>query len=103
MAYSVAVVIIVLMIWDLILSDHGYFVFKGEYQQQQNLSADIKSLQEDKEKLKTEIIRLREDPKVLEEVIHRELGYVHSDEYMLIMPKTKQDKSKEIQERSGHE
>ena len=91
------------MSWDLIFSDHGYFVYKDEYQQQQKLKADIIILEQEKRKVKHEIIQLRENPKVLEEVIHRELGYVYPDEYMLIMPETTQDKYNEIQQRSGHE
>ncbi len=75
------------MIWDLIFSDHGYFVFQHEREQQQVLQQEINRLRAEETRLKEEIIRLREDPKTLEEVIRRELGYVYPDEYMLIMPK----------------
>lgn len=51
------------------------------------LNQDIIRLKEERELLKAYILRLRQDPKTLEEVIHRELGYVYPDEYMLIMPK----------------
>jgi cell division protein FtsB len=77
------------MIWDLLFSDHGYFVFKHEYQQQQVLESEIENFGIEKESLKNKIIQLRENPKVLEQVIHRELGYVYPDEYMLIMPADK--------------
>ncbi|MDX8387873.1 MAG: septum formation initiator family protein [Ghiorsea sp.] len=90
MAYSIGLVIIVLMIWDVLLSDHGYFVFKGEHKQQQVLESEIESFTKAKQKLKADIIELRENPKTLEQVIHKELGYVYPDEYMLIMPENKQ-------------
>jgi len=85
--YALGLVIIVLMVWDLIFSDHGYFVFQHEHEQEQNLQQEIERLRAEETRLKEEIIRLREDPKTLEEVIRRELGYVYPDEYMLIMPK----------------
>jgi len=75
------------MIWDLIFSDHGYFVFQHEQQTKQTLQDEIEKLRAEKEKLKHEIIDLRENPKTLEKVIHRELGYVYPDEYMMIMPR----------------
>ncbi len=103
LAFGVSAVVIVLMSWDLIFSDHGYFVYQDEYHLQQKLEADIKILEAEKRKVKQNIIQLRENPKVLEEVIHRELGYVYPDEYMLIMPETTQDKYNKIQQRSGHE
>ena len=88
--YALGVAIIVLMIWNLLLSDHGYFVYKLESTQQQNIEREIKELQLEKERLKGEIIRLRDDAKALEEVIHRELGFVYPDEYMFIMSQEKQ-------------
>jgi len=75
------------MFWDLVFSKHGYFVFQKEKQTQHQLVSDIKQLEAEKEKLQQAVIRLREDPKALEEVIHRELGYVYPDETMIIMPK----------------
>ncbi len=89
----------VLMIWDLVFSDHGYFVFKQEYIEQQQLESDIHDLKNTKGKLGQDVIRLREDPKTLEEVIHRELGYVYPDETMIIMPETKTEMGKEESER----
>jgi len=80
------------MIWDLIFSDHGYFVFQQESKQQQALDDEIRALRTEEVRLKAEIIRLRENPKALEEVIHRELGYVYPDEFMLIMPETEEAK-----------
>jgi len=82
----------VLMIWDLIFSDHGYFVFQHEQQTKQALQHEIEKSRVEKEKLKHDIIDLRENPKTLEEVIHRELGYVYPDEYMMIMPEETPEK-----------
>lgn len=89
----------VLMIWDLIFSDHGYFVFKQESMEQEQLESEIQRLKAEKEKLGQDVIRLREDPKALEEVIHRELGYVYPDEIMIIMPGKKTKVGKEEPER----
>jgi len=83
------------MIWDLLFSDHGYFVYREEYKQQQILEVEIHKLQAEKENLNAKIINLRENPKALEEVIHRELGYVYPDEYMLILP-NKNKKNTEV-------
>ena len=74
------------MLWDLIFSEHGFVVFQNEKMQLEALNEEIRLLRQEEQQLKSEIIRLREDPKALEEVIHQELGYVYPDEYMLIMP-----------------
>jgi len=83
------------MFWDLVFSKHGYFVFQKEKQSMHQLAIDIKQLETEKERLQQEVIRLREDPKALEDVIHRELGYVYPDETMIIMPKTASEKQKD--------
>ena len=77
------------MFWDLVFSKHGYFVFQAEKKDYQLLKSDIQRLTAEKEMLQKRIIRLREDPKALEAVIHKELGYVYPDETMIIMPESK--------------
>ncbi len=99
--YTSGGIIIVLMLWDLLLSDHGYFVYKQEHQQLEALESEIRDLQQQQHEVKSRIIRLREDPGALEEVIHRELGYVYPDEFMLIMPE--KTENEQIPQRSGHE
>jgi len=89
--YSVGLLIVVLMFWDLIFSEHGYFVFQQESERTEQLQTEIQHLQQEKARLNAEVLRLRDDPRSLEEVIHRELGYVYPDEYMLIMPKKTQN------------
>jgi len=91
LVYIVGLIIVVLMLWDLTFSEHGYFVFQQESEQKQQLEEDIKQLTLEKSRLNTEIMRLRDDPRALEEVIHKELGYVYPDEYMLIMPYKNKD------------
>ena len=81
-----ALLVIVWMGWDLIFSDHGYQVYQSEKAELEALKAELEMLKVDRERLAKEILRLRNDPKALEELIHRELGYVYPDEYMLIMP-----------------
>ncbi|MDQ6989579.1 MAG: septum formation initiator family protein [Mariprofundaceae bacterium] len=90
LVFSIGLIMVVLMLWDLTFSEHGYFVFKQEKEQQAQLMVEIEALKLKKAHLNAEIIRLRDDPRALEEVIHRELGYVYPDEYMLIMPKNMQ-------------
>jgi len=84
------------MVYNLVLSDHGYLVYRKEKQQLSILQAEVDKLRQQREKLAKEVLRLRHDPKALEELVHRELGYVHPDEYMLILPK------KMIQKRKGN-
>ena len=85
--FSIGLIIVVLMLWDLTFSEHGYFVFKQEKEQEAQLMVEIEALRARKAQLNAEIILLRDDPRALEEMIHRELGYVYPDEYMLIIPK----------------
>jgi len=77
------------MIYSLVFSDHGYLVYRKEEQQLSVLQAEVDQLRQQREKLAREVLRLRHDPRALEELVHRELGYVHPDEYMLILPKKK--------------
>jgi len=93
--YSLGFIVVALMLWDFTFSEHGYFVFEQERSALVQFKDEIKQLSTEKERLNTEIIRLRDDPKALEEVVHRELGYVYPDEYMLIMP-TKNQNNNEI-------
>jgi cell division protein FtsB len=83
------------MAWGLVFSDHGYLVYREEAVQLQALQEEVKLLKQERERLAKQILSLRNDPDALEELVHRELGYVHSDEYMLIMPgegkKTKEE------------
>jgi len=74
------------MAYNLVLSDHGYLVYRKEQQGLSDLQAEVARLRQQREKLAKEVLRLRHDPKALEELVHRELGYVHPDEYMLIIP-----------------
>ena len=74
------------MSYDLLFSDHGYLVYRQEKQQLQVLEDEIAGMRQQREHLAKEILRLRNDPKALEELVHRELGYVYPDEYIVIMP-----------------
>jgi len=82
------------MSWNLIFSDHGYLVYREEAIQLQALKAELVTLKADRERLAQEILRLRDDPKALEQLIHRELGYVYPDEFMVIMPENTTEKGK---------
>jgi len=76
--------IVAYMFWSLVFSEHGYLVYQQEAAQVQQLEDDLAATKAERERLATEVLRLRNDPKALEELIHRELGYVHPDEYMVI-------------------
>jgi len=74
------------MVYDLVFSDYGYLVYRQEQKSYEALKQEVKGLQKRRERLAREVLRLRNDPDALEELAHRELGYVHRDEFMLIMP-----------------
>jgi len=74
------------MLWNLIFSDHGYLVYQQEALELQQLKAEVSDLKVERERLAKEVLRFRDDPQALEELIHRELGYVYPDEYMVILP-----------------
>jgi cell division protein FtsB len=73
--------------WNLLFSDHGYMVYRGEARKIEQLKSEITSLKDDREHLARGILRFRNDPDALEQLVHEELGYVHSDEFMLVIPK----------------
>ena len=79
------------MAWDLIASDHGYLVYRREHAEVLRLQQQLEEMQQKREALAAQILSLRKDKKALEELVHRELGYVYPDEYMLIVPQDMQD------------
>jgi len=79
------------MAWSLLFSDHGYAVYQQEADKLAQLKAENASLKNDRERLAGEILRLRNDPDALEQLVHEELGYVHGDEFILVMPEEKED------------
>ena len=74
------------MAWSLIFSDHGYLVYRQESMQAEKLRVELKEQQAERERLAKEVLRLRNDPDALEELVHRELGYVYPDEIIVMMP-----------------
>jgi len=87
--WFVAALAVAYMSYELLFSDHGYLVYRQEQQQLQALEDEIAEMQQQREHLAKEILRLRNDPKALEELAHRELGYVYPDEYIVIIPEEK--------------
>ena len=87
-----AVLALTYMTYDVVFSDHGYLVYRNEKHQLEQLQAKVQKLEQQREQMAKEVLRLRNDPKALEELVHRELGYVHPDEYVLIFPKKKEEK-----------
>ena len=78
--------------YDLVFSDHGYLVYRREHAELLRLQTEVAEMRQQRERLARQVLQLRNDPKALEELIHRELGYVHPDEYMLILPDKKKAK-----------
>lgn len=84
--------------YELIFSEHGYLVYESEHAQLEQLQQELKVLKAQRERLAQEILRLRNDPNALEELVHRELGYVYPDEYMLILPEQPKKEGKRVHE-----
>jgi len=78
--------------YDLVFSDHGYLVYRHEHAELLKLQDEVAQMRQQRQQLARKVLQLRNDPKALEELIHRELGYVHPDEYMLILPHKKKPK-----------
>ncbi|MDX8401554.1 MAG: septum formation initiator family protein [Mariprofundaceae bacterium] len=74
------------MAWSLVFSDHGWLVYRREAAELARLQREVEELKRQRLELAREILRLRNDPEALEELVHRELGYVHADEVMLLLP-----------------
>ena len=83
---ALAMLVVAYMGWNLVFSDHGYLVYREELAEFQALKSEVAELKQEQSRLAKDILALREDPKVLEALIHRELGYVYPDEYMVIFP-----------------
>jgi len=82
------------MFYELVFSDHGYLVYRKERAELHKLQAEVARLRARRERLAREILRLRHDPKALEELAHRELGYVYPDEYMVLLPRQSRARGK---------
>ena len=89
---GLALLVLAWMSYDLIFSDHGYLIYRAEQQQVQDLQVQLETLKQQREKLAQDILRLRHDPKALEDLVHRDLGYLYPDEFMMIMPDEKAGK-----------
>jgi len=74
------------MTYQLIFSNHGYFVYQQEQQQMIQWQQQASHLKRQRETMVRRILQLRHDPKALEDLVHQRLGYVYPDEYILIMP-----------------
>jgi len=78
--------LLISMVWALLFSDHSYRTYRHDQAQSLKLKQQIAELQQQREQLAKEILRLRNDPKEQERVIHERLGYVHPDEYIVLHP-----------------
>jgi len=86
---GLALLVLAWMVYDLVFSTHGYLVYRTEKQQLQALQLELETLKQQREQLAQDILRLRNDPKALEDLVHRDLGYLYPDEFMIIMPDKK--------------
>ena len=94
---GLALLVLVWMVYDLIFSDHGYLVYRAEVVELKHAEAELEALKSQRERLAKDILRLRNNPKALEDLVHRELGYLHPDEYMIIIPNKEKTNIKEMQ------
>ncbi|MDX8409166.1 MAG: septum formation initiator family protein [Mariprofundales bacterium] len=81
-----AALVLFVLVWNLLFSDHSYPVYQQEKVQIAELKQQIGALQKQRQKLAKEIYRLRHDPKALEQLVHQRLGYLHPDEFVILHP-----------------
>lgn len=79
--------VVLWMSWQLLFSDRGYRVYYQEQQERLRLQQELVELKARQQQLTEQILRFKNDPQALEELVRRELGYVYPDEYVVIMPK----------------
>jgi len=82
----IAALLLFWLLWDLLFSDHGYPVYRKDRAQIIELKQQIHKLKDQREHLAKEILRLRHDPKALEQLVHQRLGYLHPDEFVILHP-----------------
>jgi len=78
--------ILIYMAYDVLFSPQGWIAYRREAARVERLEREIATLKAERARLTRELQRLRNDPKAIEALIHRELGYVHPDETMVIVP-----------------
>jgi len=86
LGWLLAILVLAYAGYDLLFSRHGYLVYRREQAELAKLKAEVRRLTRERRRLASAVHRLKHDPEALEELAHRELGYVHKDEYMLILP-----------------
>ncbi|MBF0282421.1 MAG: septum formation initiator family protein [Zetaproteobacteria bacterium] len=69
-----------------VAKDEGYRAYRIEQLELITFQQDIDQLQQHRDALVDEILHVRNDAKTMENLIHRELGYLYPDEFMLIVP-----------------
>ena len=92
--WALAIITVMWTAYDVLFSEHGYRVYHQEKLQLQQLRQQLEDLQLQQQRLAKQILKLRHDPKALEELVHRELGYVYPDELMMIMPEKQSQQGK---------
>lgn len=84
--WLLAIALMLALAWALLFSDHSYLTYRREKAEALKLQQQINRLQQQREQLAREILRLRNDPSALEKLVHERLGYVHPDEYIVLHP-----------------
>ncbi|MDQ6953424.1 MAG: septum formation initiator family protein [Mariprofundaceae bacterium] len=77
------------MTYQLICSNHGYFIYQQEQQNIIALQQQAHILKQQHDSMVRRILQLRHNPKALENLVHERLGYVYPNEYILMMPDEK--------------
>ena len=76
------------LIYSVLFSDRGLPRYLNEARELKVLQYDLQQVRAKREQLAQRVLLLRSDRSYLESVIHRELGYVYPDEYILIRKET---------------
>jgi len=69
---------------QLLWPDRGLWAWQRERAQLEALERELAAMRRQVEALREEVKLLRHDPVAIEAAIHRELGYLHPDEIMVI-------------------
>ncbi len=80
---------LLLLLLILLAGDKSIFKVLALYREQDHMTVRLAEVKQENEKLKTQISRLKSDPKAVERIAREELGMVRPDEvvYRFVPPK----------------
>ncbi len=81
-------IVLLWLVYSVSFSRHGIPSYLDEARELRLLQVDLARVRKEREEIARRVLLLRQDRAYLESVIHRELGYVYPDEYILIREDT---------------